>query len=272
MSSEANSMRTEQIREAYLSFFEDRGHRVVPSSALVPLNDPTLLFTNAGMVQFKDALLGREKLDYSRATSCQRCIRAGGKHNDLENVGYTSRHHTMFEMLGNFSFGDYFKEEAIDWAWTFITEVLDLDVDKIWVTVHPTDEEARNVWAKKIGIRPDRLVNHSDNFWAMGDTGPCGPDSEIFYDQGPSVVGGPPGSPDEDGDRFLEIWNLVFPQFDRTSGGELVPLATLGVDTGMGIERVASIKTRGVFKLPDRSFSSFVECGKACCGNLAKCF
>ncbi len=242
ISSEVNSMRTEQIREAYLSFFEDRGHRVVPSSALVPLNDPTLLFTSAGMVQFKDALLGRERLDYSRATSCQRCIRAGGKHNDLANVGYTSRHHTMFEMLGNFSFGDYFKEEAIDWAWTFVTEVLDLAVDKIWVTVHPTDEEARNVWAKKIGIRPDRLVNHADNFWAMGDTGPCGPDSEIFYDQGPSVVGGPPGSPDEDGDRFLEIWNLVFPQFDRTSGDELVPLAAPGVDTGMGIERVASIK------------------------------
>ena len=235
-------MRTEQIREAYLSFFEERGHRVVPSSSLVPINDPTLLFTNAGMVQFKDAILGRETLDYSRATSCQRCIRAGGKHNDLENVGYTSRHHTMFEMLGNFSFGDYFKEEAIDWAWTFITKVLDLNVDKIWVTVHPTDEEARNIWIKKIGIRPDRLVNHPDNFWAMGDTGPCGPDSEIYYDQGSSIVGSPPGSVNEDGDRFLEIWNLVFPQFDRTSDGELIPLATPGVDTGMGIERVASIK------------------------------
>ena len=234
-------MKTDEIRAAYLDFFQQRGHRVVPSSSLVPANDPTLLFTNAGMVQFKDALTGREQLDYRRAVSCQRCVRAGGKHNDLENVGYTARHQTLFEMLGNFSFGDYFKEDAITWAWEFVTGVLELSEDRIWVTVHPTDAEARELWTRKIGISPDRVVDHEDNFWAMGDTGPCGPDSELFYDLGADMPGGPPGSADEDGDRFSEFWNLVFPQFERGDDGTLTPLPTPGVDTGMGLERVAAI-------------------------------
>ena len=234
-------MKTDEIRSAYLDFFERRGHRVVPSGSLVPANDPTLLFTNAGMVQFKDALTGRERLDYRRAVSCQRCVRAGGKHNDLENVGYTARHQTLFEMLGNFSFGDYFKEEAISWAWEFVTGVLGLSKERLWITVHPTDAEARQIWTRKIGVAPDRVVDHEDNFWAMGDTGPCGPDSEIFYDLGPGVPGGPPGSADEDGDRYSEFWNLVFPQFDRASDGTLTPLVAPGVDTGMGLERVAAI-------------------------------
>ncbi|MDE0420832.1 MAG: alanine--tRNA ligase [Gammaproteobacteria bacterium] len=234
-------MKTNEIRSAFLDFFEQRGHRVVPSSSLVPANDPTLLFTNSGMVQFKDALTGRERLDYRRAVSCQRCVRAGGKHNDLENVGYTARHQTLFEMLGNFSFGDYFKEDAITWAWEFVTGVLALSENRIWVTVHPTDHEAREIWIRRIGLSPERVIDHEDNFWAMGDTGPCGPDSELFYDLGPDVTGGPPGSPDEDGDRFSEFWNLVFPQFDRAADGTLTPLATPGVDTGMGLERVAAI-------------------------------
>ena len=234
-------MRTAEIRAAFLDFFAARGHRVVKSSSLVPGNDPTLLFTNAGMVQFKDALTGREGLGFDRAASCQLCVRAGGKHNDLENVGYTARHQTLFEMLGNFSFGSYFKEEAIDWAWEFVTGVLEFDRDRLWVTVHPTDDVARKLWVDKIGIPAERVVDHPDNFWAMGDTGPCGPDSEIFYDQGPSVAGGPPGSPDEEGDRFLEIWNLVFPQYDRSADGELAPLASPGVDTGMGLERAAAV-------------------------------
>ena len=234
-------MNTDEIRAAYLDFFEQRGHRVVPSSSLVPANDPTLLFTNAGMVQFKDALTGRERLDYRRAVSCQRCVRAGGKHNDLENVGYTARHQTLFEMLGNFSFGDYFKEEAITWAWEFVTGVLKLSRERLWVTVHPTDAEARDIWTRKIGIAVDRVVDHEDNFWAMGDTGPCGPCSELFYDLGPEVAGGPPGTPDEDGDRYSEFWNLVFPQFDRSPDGTLTPLDDPGVDTGMGLERVAAI-------------------------------
>ena len=234
-------MKTDEIRAAYLDFFEQRGHRVVPSSSLVPANDPTLLFTNAGMVQFKDALTGRAQMDYRRAVSCQRCMRAGGKHNDLENVGYTARHQTLFEMLGNFSFGDYFKEEAITWAWEFVTGVLELSRDRIWVTVHPTDAQARELWTRTIGISPDRVVDHEDNFWAMGDTGPCGPDSELFYDLGPDIPGGPPGSADEDGDRFFEFWNLVFPQFDRGEDGTLTPLPTPGVDTGMGLERVAAV-------------------------------
>ena len=234
-------MKTDEIRAAYLDFFQQRGHRVVPSSSLVPANDPTLLFTNAGMVQFKDALTGRAQMDYRRAVSCQRCVRAGGKHNDLENVGYTARHQTLFEMLGNFSFGDYFKEDAITWAWEFVTGVLELSEDRIWVTVHPTDAEARELWTRKIGISPDRVVDHEDNFWAMGDTGPCGPDSELFYDLGPDMPGGPPGSADEDGDRFSEFWNLVFPQFERGEDGTLTPLPTPGVDTGMGLERVAAI-------------------------------
>ncbi|MCY3839909.1 MAG: alanine--tRNA ligase [Gammaproteobacteria bacterium] len=234
-------MKTDEIRAAYLGFFEQRGHRVVPSSSLVPGNDPTLLFTNSGMVQFKDALTGRERLDFQRAVSCQRCVRAGGKHNDLENVGYTARHQTLFEMLGNFSFGDYFKEDAITWAWEFVTEVLALAKDRLWVTVHPSDDEAREIWTRKIGIPSERVVDHADNFWAMGDTGPCGPDSELFYDLGPEVAGGPPGSADEDGDRYSEFWNLVFPQYDRAADGTLSPLAMPGVDTGMGLERVAAI-------------------------------
>ena len=235
-------MRTADIRSSFLEFFVEREHELIESSSLVPASDPTLLFTNAGMVQFKDALLGRETRDYKRATSCQRCVRAGGKHNDLENVGYTARHHTMFEMLGNFSFGDYFKEETITWAWEFVTEVLGLPEEKLWVTVHPTDDEARELWTRKIGLDPSRVIDHEENFWAMGDTGPCGPDSELFYEQGPGLKGGPPGSPDEDGDRFLEFWNLVFPQFDRAPDGELTPLASPGVDTGLGLERVAAIK------------------------------
>ena len=234
-------MRTKEIRNSFLEFFRSRDHRVIASSSLVPGNDPTLMFTNAGMVQFKEALLGRETRDYSRATSSQRCVRAGGKHNDLENVGYTARHHTFFEMLGNFSFGDYFKEETISWAWEFVTEVLELPKDRLWITVHPSDEEARNLWIKKIGVSSERVIDHPENFWSMGDTGPCGPDSEIFFDQGPELRGGPPGSADEDGDRFLEFWNLVFPQYDRDSDGSLHALDTPGVDTGMGLERVAAI-------------------------------
>ena len=234
-------MRTAEIRAAFLDFFAARGHRVVKSSSLVPGNDPTLLFTNAGMVQFKDALTGRERLGFDRAVSCQLCVRAGGKHNDLENVGYTARHQTLFEMLGNFSFGSYTKENAIDWAWEFVTGVLAFDRDRLCVTVHPTDDEARKLWVDKIGMPAERVIDHPDNFWAMGDTGPCGPDSEIFFDQGPEVAGGPPGSPDEEGDRFLEIWNLVFPQYDRSPEGELSPLASPGVDTGMGLERAAAV-------------------------------
>ena len=238
-------MRTADLRSAFLDFFGERNHRVVASDSLVPTNDPTLLFTNSGMVQFKDALLGRETRDYARAVSCQRCVRAGGKHNDLENVGYTARHHTLFEMLGNFSFGDYFKEETIGWAWQFVTEILKLPEDRLWVTVHPTDADARAIWTGKIGLAESRVIDLEDNFWAMGETGPCGPDTEIFFDQGPELAGGPPGSSTEDGDRFLEFWNLVFPQFDRAEDGSLASLATPGVDTGMGLERVAAL-TQGV--------------------------
>ena len=238
-------MQTHEIRAAYLEFFAARGHRVVPSSPLVPANDPTLLFTNSGMVQFKDALTGRERPAYTRAASCQRCVRAGGKHNDLENVGYTGRHHTLFEMLGNFSFGDYYKEQAIVWAWEFITRILELPKERLWVTVHPDDAESCAVWVDKIGIEPARVVPHKSNFWAMGDTGPCGPNSEIFYDLGPGVSGGPPGSPDEEGDRYSEFWNLVFPQFDRSKDGSLAPLESPGVDTGMGLERTATVLQGG---------------------------
>ena len=238
-------MLTHEIRSAFLDFFAERDHRVVPSSSLVPANDPTLLFTNAGMVQFKDALTGREQLDYRRAVSCQRCVRAGGKHNDLENVGYTGRHQTLFEMLGNFSFGDYFKEDAIAWAWQFVTEVLKLPKDRLWVTIHPDDDEAQRIWVGKVGLDTERVVPHPDNFWAMGETGPCGPDSELFYDLGPQVPGGPPGSKDEEGDRFSEFWNLVFPQYDRSATGELTPLDSPGVDTGMGLERMATILQGG---------------------------
>ena len=234
-------MQTNEIRSAYLDFFAGRGHRVCASSSLVPANDPTLLFTNAGMNQFKDALAGRESRGYRRAVSAQRCVRAGGKHNDLENVGYTARHHTFFEMLGNFSFGDYFKQDAIRWAWEFVTGTLGFDASRLWVTIHPDDDQALAIWTDEIGVPADRVVRHEENFWSMGDTGPCGPCSEIFYDLGAAVAGGPPGSPDEDGDRYLEFWNLVFPQFDRSEDGTLEPLDAPGVDTGMGLERVAAI-------------------------------
>ncbi|CAA6826986.1 MAG: Alanyl-tRNA synthetase (EC [uncultured Thiotrichaceae bacterium] len=231
------------IRKQFLSFFEEKGHSIEASSSLVPGNDPTLLFTNAGMVQFKDVFLGTEARDFTRATTSQRCVRAGGKHNDLENVGYTARHHTFFEMLGNFSFGDYFKEEAITYAWEFLTEVIGLPKEKLWVTVFEEDAEAEEIWLKKIGVDPDRCsrIGAKDNFWQMGDTGPCGPCTEIFYDHGADIWGGPPGTPEEDGDRYIEIWNLVFMQYDRSSDGTLNPLPKPSVDTGMGLERLAAI-------------------------------
>ena len=234
-------MKTSELRESYLSFFEKNDHRRVPASSLIPRNDPTLLFTNSGMVQFKDPLLGKEDPGYKRATSAQSCVRAGGKHNDLENVGYTARHHTFFEMMGNFSFGDYFKEETISWAWEFIKEVMDLPTEKLWITVHPDDDQSRKIWLKKIGIKPDRIIDIKENFWTMGETGPCGPNTEIFYDHGEQIFGGPPGSPDEDGDRFVEFWNLVFPQYDLSADGSLSDLPQFGVDTGMGLERAAAI-------------------------------
>ena len=235
-------MKTADIREAFLSYFERQGHTRVDSSSLVPHDDPTLLFTNAGMNQFKDTFLGLEARDYNRAVSSQRCVRAGGKHNDLENVGYTARHHTFFEMLGNFSFGDYFKREAINFAWTFLTEELQLPKDKLWVTVHISDDEAAQIWIDEIGVDPNRLSRlDEDNFWQMGDTGPCVPSSEIFYDHGPSVPGGPPGSPDDDLDRYIEIWNLVFMQYNRDSAGVLNPLPAPSVDTGMGLERISAV-------------------------------
>ena len=236
-------MKTTEIRERFLKYFEDNGHQRVPSSPLVPQNDPTLLFTNAGMVQFKDVFLGLDKRPYSRATTSQRCVRAGGKHNDLDNVGYTARHHTFFEMLGNFSFGEYFKREAIRFAWDFLTEQVNLPVEKLWVTVYEDDDEAADIWLNEIGVDPGRFgrIGAHANFWAMGDTGPCGPCSEIFYDHGREVEGGPPGSPDEDGDRYVEIWNLVFMQFNRDEGGNMSPLPKPSVDTGMGLERLAAV-------------------------------
>jgi len=234
---------TTELRTAFLEFFRERGHTVVPSSPLVPGNDPTLLFTNAGMVQFKDVFLGKDRRPYTRAASSQRCVRAGGKHNDLENVGYTARHHTFFEMLGNFSFGDYFKRDAIAYAWEFITGTLGIPAERLWVTVYRDDDEAADIWLKEVGVDPARFarLGESSNFWAMGDTGPCGPCSEIFYDHGPDIPGGPPGSPDEDGDRYVEIWNLVFMQFDRSADGRLEPLPKPSVDTGMGLERIAAV-------------------------------
>ncbi|MEA2119863.1 alanine--tRNA ligase [Halovibrio sp. HP20-50] len=235
-------MKSAEIRQAFLTFFAEQGHTIVPTGSLVPGNDPTLLFTNAGMVPFKDVFLGRDPRPYVRATSAQRCVRAGGKHNDLDNVGYTARHHTFFEMLGNFSFGDYFKRDAIRFAWTFLTETLGLPKDKLWVTVHISDDEAERIWKDEIGIDPERFSKlDEDNFWQMGDTGPCGPSSEIFFDHGPEVWGGPPGSPEEDGDRYIEIWNLVFMQFDRDAQGTLNPLPKPSIDTGMGLERVAAV-------------------------------
>jgi alanyl-tRNA synthetase len=237
------SMTSSEIRGSFLEFFRKNGHAVLPSSSLVPGNDPTLLFTNAGMVQFKDVFLGKEVRDYSRAATAQRCVRAGGKHNDLENVGYTARHHTFFEMLGNFSFGDYFKREAIHFAWNFITGTLGIPKDRLWVTVYQEDDEAERIWIEEIGIGPTRCtrLGEKSNFWQMGETGPCGPCSEIFYDHGAEIPGGPPGSPDEEGDRYVEIWNLVFMQYDRSSDGVLVPLPKPSVDTGMGLERVAAV-------------------------------
>ena len=236
-------MNSEAIRKAYLDFFESKGHTVVESASLVPDNDPTLLFTNSGMVQFKDAFAMLENRGYTRAVSCQRCIRAGGKHNDLDNVGYTARHHTFFEMLGNFSFGDYFKSEAIAFAWEFLTEVLKIPKDKLWVTIHDSDDEAHAIWVNEIGFPADRMtrMGDKDNFWTMGDTGPCGPCSEIFYDHGEAIPGGPPGSEDDDLDRFVEIWNLVFTQYDRSADGTLTPLPSPCVDTGMGLERLAAV-------------------------------
>jgi alanyl-tRNA synthetase len=235
-------MKTVEIREAFLAFFEQQGHTRVPSSSLVPTNDPTLLFTNAGMNQFKDTFLGTDPRPYVRAASSQRCVRAGGKHNDLENVGYTARHHTFFEMLGNFSFGDYFKREAIQFAWTFLTEVMGLPPERLWVTVHISDDEAADIWLKEMGVSPERFSRlDEDNFWQMGDTGPCGPCSELFYDHGPDVPGGPPGSKDDDLDRYIEIWNLVFMQYNRDTSGELHPLPSPSVDTGMGLERIAAV-------------------------------
>lgn len=243
-------MKSAEIREAFLRFFEEQGHTRVSSSSLIPGNDPTLLFTNAGMNQFKDCFLGQEKRAYTRAVSSQKCVRAGGKHNDLENVGYTARHHTFFEMLGNFSFGDYFKQDAINFAWTFLTGVLKLPKEKLWVTVYASDDEAYDIWTKEVGVPAERMVRigdnkgapyASDNFWTMGDTGPCGPCTEIFYDHGADIWGGPPGSPEEDGDRYIEIWNNVFMQFNRTADGVLHPLPAPSVDTGMGLERISAV-------------------------------
>ena len=236
-------MSAADVRRAFLEFFQSRGHAIVASSSLVPGNDPTLLFTNAGMVQFKDVFLGKDKRDYLRATSSQRCVRAGGKHNDLENVGYTARHHTFFEMLGNFSFGDYFMRDAIRHAWDFITGTLKLDPNRLWVTVFKDDDEAADIWLKEIGISPQRFsrMGEKSNFWAMGDTGPCGPCTEIFYDHGEHIAGGPPGSPDEDGDRYVEVWNLVFMQYERAPDGTLTPLPKPSVDTGAGLERLSAV-------------------------------
>jgi len=247
-----------ELRQTFLDFFSELSgheHEIVPSSSLIPGNDPTLLFTNAGMVQFKDVFTGQDKRNYVRATSSQRCVRAGGKHNDLENVGYTARHHTFFEMLGNFSFGDYFKRDAINYAWTFLTEILQLPKEKLWVTIYDTDDEAADIWLNEVGVdkkcftrigdKKGGKKNESDNFWSMGDTGPCGPCTEIFYDHGEDVAGGPPGTPEEDGDRYIEIWNLVFMQYDRDKGGNLNPLPKPSVDTGMGLERLAAIMQNG---------------------------
>ncbi|PWQ93630.1 alanine--tRNA ligase [Leucothrix arctica] len=245
---------TAEVRQQFLDFYAQKGHEIVPSSSLIPGNDKTLLFTNAGMVQFKDLFLGEEKRSYTRAVSSQRCLRAGGKHNDLENVGYTARHHTFFEMLGNFSFGDYFKTEAIHYGWEFLTQVLKLPAEKLLVTVYAEDDEAAKIWAEEIGVPADRIIRigdkpgkryESDNFWAMGDTGPCGPCSEIFYDHGEHIWGGPPGSPEEDGDRYIEIWNIVFMQYERFPDGEIKPLPNPSIDTGMGLERLCAILQNG---------------------------
>ena len=243
-------MKSAEIRNKFLQFFASKGHEIVSSSSLVPHDDPTLLFTNAGMNQFKDVFLGFDKRPYNRATTSQKCVRAGGKHNDLENVGYTARHHTFFEMLGNFSFGDYFKKDAIAYAWELLTKTFGLPAEKLWVTVYEEDDEAYEIWNKQIGVPKERIVRigdnkgaryASDNFWMMGDTGPCGPCTEIFYDHGPQVAGGPPGSPEQDGDRYIEIWNNVFMQFNRDETGVMHKLPKPSVDTGMGLERMAAV-------------------------------
>src|SRR3990167_5661798 len=236
-------MKSDELRKLFLDFFKNKNHTVVHSSSLIPANDPSLLFTNAGMVQFKDVFLGLEKRPYLRAVSSQRCVRAGGKHNDLENVGYTARHHTFFEMLGNFSFGDYFKRDAIFYAWKFLTEELHLPPKRLWVTVYHDDQEAADIWLKEMKVSPERFsrCGEKDNFWSMGATGPCGPCTEIFYDHGADIPGGPPGSPDADGDRYIEIWNLVFMQFNRDANGHLEKLPKPSVDTGMGLERIAAV-------------------------------
>src|SRR6188474_1830361 len=243
MTSPKKPFSTAEIRSSFLDYFASQGHSVIASSSLVPGNDPTLLFTNAGMVQFKDCFLGKDPRAYVRAASSQRCVRAGGKHNDLENVGYTARHHTFFEMLGNFSFGDYFKADAIAFAWEFVTGTLGIDPKRLWVTVYEDDDEAADLWLEKIGVDPQRFsrMDEQSNFWAMGDTGPCGPCSEIFYDHGADIPGGPPGSKDEDGDRYVEIWNLVFMQYERSADGAMTPLPKPSVDTGMGLERTAAV-------------------------------
>jgi len=232
-----------ELRTAFLEFFHQRGHSIEPSSSLVPVNDPTLLFTNAGMVQFKDVFLGREQRDFNKAVTSQRCVRAGGKHNDLENVGYTARHHTFFEMLGNFSFGDYFKKDAIHYAWDFLTKELEIPAEKLWITVFEEDAEAESIWLHDVGISPTRFskIGAKDNFWSMGDIGPCGPCTEIFYDHGAGIPGGPPGTPEEEGDRYIEVWNLVFMQYDRAADGTLTPLPKPSVDTGMGLERISAV-------------------------------
>ena len=261
-------MSAADVRRAFLEFFRERGHTVVPSSSLVPGNDPTLLFTNAGMVQFKDVFLGKDRRDYVRAASSQRCVRAGGKHNDLENVGYTARHHTFFEMLGNFSFGDYFKRDAIRFAWDFLTGTLQLDPARLWFTVYRDDDEAAQIWLNDIGVPAERLtrMGEKSNFWQMGDTGPCGPCSEIFYDHGPGIPGGPPGSPDEDGDRFVEVWNLVFMQFDRSADGKLTPLPKPSVDTGMGLERIAAVMQGAHSNYDIDLFKSLIRAAAALAG------
>ena len=234
---------TDEIRKIYLDFFQEKEHTLVESASLVPINDPTLLFTNAGMVPFKDLLLGVENRSYTRAVSSQRCIRAGGKHNDLDNVGYTARHHTFFEMLGNFSFGDYFKEDAILFAWELLTQRYKISPEKLWITVHESDDESEDIWINKVGVDPARVsrLDDEENFWTMGDTGPCGPCSEIYYDHGDHLEGDPPKLGNEPGDRFVEIWNLVFTQFDRSKDGSLSPLPNPCVDTGMGLERMAAV-------------------------------
>ncbi|KTC89965.1 alanine--tRNA ligase [Fluoribacter dumoffii] len=262
-------MKSSEIRKAFFDYFTQRGHQLVESSSLIPANDPTLLFTNAGMVQFKDLFLGLETRSYQRAVTAQRCVRAGGKHNDLENVGYTARHHTFFEMLGNFSFGDYFKREAIKFAWEFLTQVLRLPEERLWVTVYKEDQEAEDIWLKEMKVSAARFsrCGEKDNFWSMGDTGPCGPCTEIFYDHGPEIPGGPPGSPDEDGDRYIEIWNLVFMQFNRDKDGNLHPLPKPSVDTGMGLERLAAV-VQGVHSNYETDIFQYLIQATAKLGNI----